>query len=148
MKFIKIIFITSFFIACITGYFIVQKNTLRPKLHVETLLVGVCDNCPPYMFKNEHQLVGYDIDVLAELGKRMSKNIAFKIASDDDLQQFLKDGTVHMVCMRPNHAMINNRIILSDQYKELKIPFKNTLYELEEDGTLDDIAQRWSVIKK
>ena len=149
MTFRKLLFIGSLF--CIfgyIGYFLLKKNTLRPVGELSELRVAIYDNCPPYAFRNQGKLLGYDIDVMVELGKRMSKAISFVVSSDGQALDMLHSGGVHIICMRPTATCIDNRVVVSDRYNELLVPVANTLYELEEDGTFDDIKQRWNCIKK
>jgi ABC-type amino acid transport substrate-binding protein len=149
MTFRKLFFIGAlFFTFGYVGYLLLKKNTLRPAGELLELKVGIYDNCPPYAFINENKLVGYDIDVMVELGKRMSKAVSFVVSSDEQVLDMLRSGAVHIMCMRPTATRIDNRVVVSDCYNELMVPVANTLYELEEDGTFDDSKQRWNCIKK
>ena len=148
MKIIKACLLVILFVSFLYfGFIFIKKNTLRPSLDMNTLVVGVCNNCPPYMYMNENKLIGYDIDFITELASRMTKYVSFKILSDDALDQALYNGDVHIACRRPSHINRDNRIIISPQYKGLESSIFNTIEECKEDGTIEDLTQRWSCNK-
>lgn len=49
----------------------------------KTLTVGICADYAPFEFFKEGQIVGYDIDLMREIGKRLGKDVQFKDMSFD-----------------------------------------------------------------
>ncbi len=42
------------------------------------IVVGVCPNFKPFAFTHENELIGFDIDLITELAKRIGKKVTFK----------------------------------------------------------------------
>lgn len=62
-----------------------------------TLIVGTCDDYPPYTFQKDGQLVGFDIDLVNHIGKHLAKNVEFKNISFNLLLLELIRGSIHLV---------------------------------------------------
>ena len=150
MKLFKkvIFFIMSIFFLGI-GYQLIQRNTLCPNLKSSTLIIGIYGEYPPYSFIKDGKRIGYDTDVLTEIAQRMTKDIIFiEITDKSQLNIFEDNKKMHMKCSYPDGPRLKERIIISPYHTNLKLFVDNTLYELEEDGTCSDIAQRWNLIQK
>ncbi len=95
----KINFLVAVLIG-VTGYFIHKQwdtNSLAPTDFEEILMVGTCDDYPPYSFNRDGKIVGFDIDVITEVSKRMARPLMLKNMSFDILLLELQRGTIHVV---------------------------------------------------
>ncbi len=129
----------------LTGYLLLKKNTLRPSLESDVLIVGIWNNKAPYLLIKNEKLTGHDIDLITEIAKRMTKHVSFTIMSQEDIERSLKQGAVHIVYNGLDKKNKYPIIRVSDKYKELKSFISNTLEELNEDGTLEDLYQKWKL---
>ncbi len=105
-----------------TGYITYQylaKNSLTPSDFSKTLIVGTCDDYPPYSFNDNGKIVGFDIDVIHEVSRRMSVPLELKNMSFDILLLELQRGTVHVVAAgltaTPNRA---EKVLFTKPYLE------------------------------
>ena len=92
-----IIIVLSAVISLYLGSILIHRNSLRPSLKDTTLIVGTCDDYPPYTFQKNSNLVGFDIDLIKEIANRMSQKVTFKIMSFDLLLLELMRGSIHCV---------------------------------------------------
>lgn len=70
----------------------------------ETLIVGTTADYPPFSFKEDNKLIGFDIDVATEIGKRLGKKIEFKDTPFELLIPQLQQGYLHFAAagLSPN----------------------------------------------
>lgn len=62
------------------------------------LKVGVLDDSPPMVFRNaEAEIVGYDVDVLQEIGRRIDKTMQFRVISWDQKTEDLNSGKIDVI---------------------------------------------------
>lgn len=78
-------------------FFIIQKNSLAPQCPVNTLIVGVCDDFPPYTFNKDGKVIGFDIDLVHEMAKRMTKEVQLRVMSFDMLLLELERGSIDIL---------------------------------------------------
>ena len=64
----------------------------------DTLIAGVSDDIPPMVFRERGgELVGYDVDLLHEIGRRIHKEIRFKVISWNDKEQELANKQIDLI---------------------------------------------------
>lgn len=64
----------------------------------DVLVVGVSDDIPPMVFRDRGaELIGYDVDLLNEIGKRINKKIEFKVISWDQKEQELANQSIDVI---------------------------------------------------
>jgi arginine/lysine/histidine transporter system substrate-binding protein len=85
--------ITIFFLSA--ALFFVKKKA--PYLQDDELIVGTNPNFPPFEFKKNGDLVGFEIDLMHEIGKRLNKKIIFKDMAFDMLLIEAQCNRMHMI---------------------------------------------------
>jgi polar amino acid transport system substrate-binding protein len=63
----------------------------------DTLIVGTNAEFPPYTFMDNNTIVGFDIDIMTEVAKRLSKKIEWRDMPFDALIPAAQLGTIHMI---------------------------------------------------
>ncbi|MEA1928311.1 MAG: transporter substrate-binding domain-containing protein [Candidatus Auribacterota bacterium] len=63
----------------------------------ESILVGVCPNYPPMIFKEEGRITGLEADMARELGRELNKTVEFIELDWDDLIPALIAGRVDVI---------------------------------------------------
>ena len=77
MKKISLYIVLSLIVATtIAVWYSAQKVT--PGKSFDTIIVGTNTECPPFSFKENDTIVGFDIDVITEVVKRLNKKIVVK----------------------------------------------------------------------
>lgn len=66
-------------------------------VHAKPLVVGTNAEFPPFTFKQKGELVGFDIDVAKEVGKRLNEELIFKDMPFEALIPALMVGSVDFV---------------------------------------------------
>jgi ABC-type amino acid transport substrate-binding protein len=67
------------------------------KQSTNTLIVGTSPDFPPYCFIENEKLVGFEIDVIKEVGKHLNKDITFKTMPFTTLIPSLQLGSLQVV---------------------------------------------------
>jgi len=67
------------------------------KQSANTLIVGTSPDFPPYCFMENEKLVGFEIDVITEVGSRLHKDIVFKTMPFTTLIPSLQLGSLQVV---------------------------------------------------
>ena len=63
-----------------------------------TLKVGVLDDSLPMVFRSaEAEIVGYDVDVLQEIGRRIGKSMQFMVIPWDEKTEYLNSGKIDVI---------------------------------------------------
>jgi arginine/lysine/histidine transporter system substrate-binding protein len=62
-----------------------------------TVIVGINSEFPPFSFKEDDTFVGFDIDVIEEVFKRLKKQIVFKDMPFDALIPEIQIGNIHVI---------------------------------------------------
>ncbi|MDP3889234.1 MAG: transporter substrate-binding domain-containing protein [bacterium] len=76
-------------------FFLHRKTTLQPK-ESDTIIVGTNAEYPPFTFIENNTIVGFDIDVVKEVVKRLGKKIEIKDMPFDALIPAIQLGTIHV----------------------------------------------------
>lgn len=84
----------SFLVLCL---FLFSLAGCRPAVKSNTLVVGTNAEYPPYCFYEGEKIVGFDIDVIREIGRRLQKDILIKDLSFDALLPALQVGQVDVL---------------------------------------------------
>ena len=64
----------------------------------ETLMVGVLADNPPMVFRDaDTKIVGYDVDVLQEVGRRIGKTMQFKVINWDQKTEELNGKQIDVI---------------------------------------------------
>lgn len=90
-----------------------QVSTAIP----DTLVIGTSADFQPYCFKEQGEIVGFDIDVAQEVARRMNKTIELRDIPFELLIPQLQLGTIHFVaaCMTPTPERAQ-RVTFSQPY--------------------------------
>ncbi|HEX4068558.1 MAG TPA: transporter substrate-binding domain-containing protein [Candidatus Babeliales bacterium] len=72
-----------------------KKIVTAPSL--DTIIVGTNSEFQPFSFKEDDAIVGFDIDVITEVLKRLNKNIIFKDMPFDALLPEIQLGNIHVI---------------------------------------------------
>jgi ABC-type amino acid transport substrate-binding protein len=64
---------------------------------LNTIIVGTNSEFQPFSFKEDDAIVGFDIDVITEVLKRLNKNIVFKDMPFDALLPEIQLGNIHII---------------------------------------------------
>ncbi len=75
------------------------RQIYQPKFQEipDTIVVGTTADYPPFAFKKDDQIIGFDIDVITETIKRLGKNIAIKDTPFELLIPQTSVGVTHVV---------------------------------------------------
>lgn len=63
----------------------------------KVLVVGTESNFPPFSFKENNELTGFDIELIEEVAKRLDKKIEFKDMSFEALIPQVQVGSLHVI---------------------------------------------------
>lgn len=81
----------------VAARYMIKKNTLAPSLTENVLVVGTSDDYPPYTFSQDGQVVGFDIDLVREIARRMACQMELKVMSFDILLLELQRGSIQVI---------------------------------------------------
>lgn len=85
-------------LGAVSFFYMTKKNTRSGnKTEDTTLVVGTNAAYAPFEFIDNNEVVGYDIDVIKEVGKRLGKTIEIKDMSFDALIPEIQLGSVHVI---------------------------------------------------
>lgn len=76
-------------------FYFQKKNNLSPQEDV--LVVGTNPNFPPFEYKKDGKLVGFEIDLMHEIGNYLNKKIVFKDMAFDTLLVEIQCNRIHMI---------------------------------------------------
>ena len=85
----------ALFVVC--ARYMIKKNSLAPQTVENVLMVGTSDDYPPYTFSQNGQVVGFDIDLIREIARRMACQVELKTMAFDVLLLELQRGTLQVV---------------------------------------------------
>ncbi len=68
-----------------------------PHTNLNSVIVGISGDFPPFTFVQEGEIVGFDKDLIEEIGRRLTKKIVFKNMPFSTLLPSLQLGTLHVV---------------------------------------------------
>lgn len=79
-------------------FFMTPTKKPQPKVNANNMLVvGTTADFPPFEFVLDSKIVGFDIDIVNEVAKRIGKEISFKNLPFDTLLSELQLGNVHLL---------------------------------------------------
>jgi polar amino acid transport system substrate-binding protein len=87
-------------IACILGASIVylwRQKDHQIAHHNDTLVVGTNAEFQPFSFLQNNEIVGFDIDIINEIAKRIGKKIELKNMAFEALIPEIQLGRIHMI---------------------------------------------------
>ena len=73
------------------------ETTRLPQTQQDILIVGTESNFPPFSFKENDELVGFDIDIIKEVSKRLGRQIEFKDMSFEALIPQAQLGNIPVI---------------------------------------------------
>lgn len=79
---------------------IIWRTAQKPTLSAapsNTVIVGINSEFPPFSFKENDTITGFDIDVIQEVFKRLKKNIVFKDMPFDALIPEIQIGNIAVI---------------------------------------------------
>lgn len=91
-KFFNLCCIVLLLISC-SGCF--NQSTLLEDENI--LVVGTESNFPPFSFKKDNELTGFDIELIKEVAQRLDKEIEFKDMSFEALIPQVQVGSLHVI---------------------------------------------------
>ena len=81
----------------------------------ETIIVGTSADYPPFEYKKDQDIVGFDIDVIQEATKRLGKTIALKDTPFELLIPQAQAGTIHVIAANLSITPARERRVLFTQ---------------------------------
>lgn len=113
------------------------------------LVMGFDVNNSPYSYQNENgDYVGFDLDLAEEVCKRLGYQLELRPVDwqkkDDELDSGAVDFVWHGL-MEDSQTEDNFDISFSPSNAALQDMIQGTLKEMEEDGTLQKIAEKWNL---
>lgn len=91
-------FVTLLFALVALTFVFWYRKTSDFKPLGNTLIVGTSSDYPPFSFRDlDNQIVGFDIDVVKEVGKRLNKNIDLQDRPFGTLLPQLELGQIHII---------------------------------------------------
>lgn len=114
-----------------------------------TLVVGFDINNPPYSYQDENgDYVGFDLELAKEVCKRLGYQLEQQPVDWQEKDTELNNGTVDFVI----HGLTEDKqaeekidISYAPSNVALQEMIQGTLNEMEEDGTLQEIAEKWNL---
>lgn len=123
------------------------------------LRIAVEATTPPYNFKDNEQLTGFEIELGQALAREMDLGVSFVVVSDGDLLEGVESGrydiALNQVALTPQ---LKERLDYSEPYRNdgqaLVIPFQKgnpafhssverALQRIKDDGRLELLTQKW-----
>lgn len=104
----------------VSAWFFTRRN--EPTRHSSAaesavLIVGTTSNYPPFEFVQDGNVVGYDVDIVREVAKRMGKELDLQDMAFDALVPATQLGHMHIIAAAltptPERAQ---RVLFSDHY--------------------------------
>lgn len=85
-------------IVIVLGFVIFTRMSRRASSKaVDVLIVGTSADFQPMSFKKENDIVGFDIDLITEIGKRLNKKIEIKDMPFEVLLPQIQLGSIHVI---------------------------------------------------
>jgi polar amino acid transport system substrate-binding protein len=97
MNKIKLCFLIALIFLTSAAFWYTSKNTHHENDSLETIIVGTNAEFEPFSFKKDNEVVGFDIDVITEVLKRLNRKMVLKDMPFDALIPELQLGTVHVI---------------------------------------------------
>ena len=91
---VSVVMVALFLVA---ARYMIKKNSLAPTFTENVLVVGTSDDYPPYTFSQNGQVVGFDIDLVSEIARRMACRMELKVMSFDILLLELQRGSIQVI---------------------------------------------------
>jgi arginine/lysine/histidine transporter system substrate-binding protein len=110
------------------------EKPITSTAQLDTVIVGINSEFPPFALKEGDTFTGFDIDVIAEVFKRLNKKIIYKDMPFDALIPEVQLGNIHVIAAgitptqeraqralftRPHLAAGNPLIIITSKSKQL-----------------------------
>jgi ABC-type amino acid transport substrate-binding protein len=83
-------------VTLLLGFFL-YKNQWTKKVDDSCLIVGTTPTFQPYEFIENGEVVGFEIDLIKEVAKRLNKKIVFKTVAFDTLLLEAQAGSIHVI---------------------------------------------------
>lgn len=82
----------------ITGYrFFSKKEAVKKQIDEFTIIVGTAAEFPPFEYVHNDQIVGFDIDLIEEVIRRLGKKMVLKDMPFTTLIPQLQNGSIHII---------------------------------------------------
>lgn len=109
----KISFFIALLIVSIALLYITKKpNRNIPPVDYPVLLVGTNAEYKPFCFIDQGEIVGFEIDVIKEIAKRLNKQIVIKDLSFEALLPELQLGNLHIIAAAITPTEKRSRVVL------------------------------------
>lgn len=94
----KLLFFALFLISIIVIWVVFFKPIFPPEVPLQdALVVGTSADFKPFTYKQGEDIVGFDIDIIQEVGRRLNKHIIIKDMPFELLMPQLQLGTIHVI---------------------------------------------------
>ena len=74
-----------------------QQTPTPTVANTNTVIVGTNSEFPPFSFREGDDIIGFDIDVIQEVLKRLNKEIIYKDMPFDALIPEIQVGNIHII---------------------------------------------------
>lgn len=97
MKKTSLYILVALIIVSVLMWYKAKKITISSSEGSNTVIVGVNTEFPPFCFKENDKITGFDIDVVEEVMKRLKKEITYQDMPFDALIPEIQIGNVHVI---------------------------------------------------
>src|SRR3989338_4536291 len=137
MKIKPVIFLITVGVCVAVSFFayrVIQRNSLTPVTDKNILIVGVCDDYAPYTYSKDGSVIGFDVDLVHELARRMKKKIEIRVMAFEMLLLELQRGAIDLIASGINitperEKRVNFSIPYSQADDLISITLKPIKYE-------------------
>lgn len=114
-----------------------------------TLVMGIEENNPPYSYRNENgEYVGFDVDLAVEACKRLGYDLKIQSVDWQEKDSQINNGTLDFAwygLIQEESSGEGYDITFASSNAALRDMILGTLQDMEEDKTVQQIAEKWDV---
>ena len=93
----RVFIIVALGILGLFSIFYLKRTTVNPKVGKNTIIVGTNAEYAPFSFQENNTIIGFDIDLIQEIAKRLGKTIELQDMPFDALIPALQMGAIHVI---------------------------------------------------
>jgi len=115
------------------------EKTITTSPTLDTIIVGTNAEFQPFSFKDQDEIVGFDIDIIKEVARRLGKQIILKDMPFDALIPEIQIGNIHMIAAgitpteeRAQRALFTKPHLLGNPLAIITLKDKPALTTLDE----------------
>lgn len=114
-----------------------------------TLVMGIEENNPPYSYRNENgEYVGFDVDLAVEACKRLGYDLKIQSVDWQEKDSQVNNGTLDFAwhgLTEEESSVEGYDITFASSNTALRDMIQGTLQDMQEDKTVQQIAEKWDV---